>query len=77
VLRFLVSAWLNFLANAQPATPPGLVDEAVRWLNATAGQSVQPSDSTWSDCEDEEEEEEEDTNGTRCVLTCNVDSSIS
>ena len=64
VLRFLVSAWLNFLANAQPATPLDLVDEAVRWLNATADQSVRPSDSAWSGCGDDS-----NINGTRygCV----------
>ncbi|KAF5829069.1 hypothetical protein DUNSADRAFT_16626 [Dunaliella salina] len=50
VQRFLVTAWLNFLANAQPAPPPDLVHEAIEWLNATAPGPVNPSDDVWSNC---------------------------
>jgi len=51
VQRFLVAAWLNFLANAQLPPSEHLVHEAILWLDATAGQTVAGSDDAWSGCD--------------------------
>jgi hypothetical protein len=49
--RFLVTAWLNFLANAQPPPSADIMHEAIHWLNSTASQqNVHPSDDAWSGC---------------------------